>query len=84
MKAFELGWIPPGWTRGDKLKIRNLYGVNLSTVAIIEQAPQPYNADFKYSDCGIVGVGPGEEEACNKWLAWWRDPTAEPVDNAPG
>lgn len=70
MKAFDIGWIPQGWTRGEPLKVRNLAGPDV--VAIIDQDRSVTYTTEGMVEAIMVTVAAGQEDYANEWLKWWR------------
>lgn len=70
LKAFDIGWIPEGWKKGEELDVHNLRGPYV--VAIIMQAPKPYDPSIDVMELFMLNVGAGEMDRANAWLEWWR------------
>lgn len=72
MKAFDIGWIPQGWEKGEVLVVRRLAGPHVT--ATIMQAPKPYVASAaQMNDTAIVTVQAGQESVAQAWTNWWKD-----------
>lgn len=71
MKAFDIGWIPQGWTKGEELVVRNLAGPHVTRT--IMQSPKPYaQSTVVATDTAIVTVQAGQESVAQDWINWWK------------
>lgn len=70
MRAFDIGWIPEGWTKGEPLRVRNLVGP--AVVALIDQDLKFDYGDPTVLNLTIATVPKGQEDRANEWLKWWR------------
>ena len=71
MIAFEIGWIPHGWVKGEPLFVCKLNGSDV--VATIEQMPRAYDESKNMVNSFIITVPNGSADDANSWLKWWRE-----------
>lgn len=70
LKAFDIGWIPSGWTKGENLKIVTLNW--LPVIAHIMQDIDPYGEIPSNASSFALQVLIDQNEKATAWLEWWR------------
>lgn len=74
MKAFDVGWVPKGWTRGQELKLfqaRPNWRGSLSQAFDVDSMP-PIGA-IQGDDVAHVSFAREDGKAVDRWLDWWHE-----------
>ena len=70
MKPFEIGFVPRGWRRGDRLILRD--PPHKDGCGYVAQAPRFEAHDYHLDDVAAVSFHAQSIDKVNVWLKWWR------------
>ena len=77
-KPFDPGWIPPGWTRGESLLVREPRRHPEEWGFIEPERRQPFPESDQPSE--LVQYQGSQAQKVNAWLRWWWGSDEKPED----
>ena len=83
MKAFEIGFVPQGWKRGNNLRfVRPGIGASATVGQVWQDIPVfPSSAAVAGDDIACVTFFADDLPRVNAWWTWWQDSKTPNVAN---
>ena len=77
MEAFDIGWIPQGWAKGDLLKVNNFSPIRFrmsdgSLIVFTIERDSPFAYDSSWKSGFVITVREDQIGVANAWIKWWE------------
>ena len=71
MRAFDIGYVPKGWKRGEMLSVRPASAARLGVILQSGLPPYP-GTGVEPDDIAALMFSPSEAPRVDTWLSWWK------------
>lgn len=79
MQVFDIGFVPAGWTRGERLQVRQASRTrDMEHLGTVMQHPDDIflkgpGQVMRGDHVAYVTFRPGDEEKVKAWIRWWHE-----------